>query len=202
VSIQSLNVTGPLPAEIFSSSSLRYLKLDFLNISAPLPVASSNCALQTLSIEFSALTGSVDMSISNCSALVSLQLEYNQLTGTLPRELFLLPKLDTLLMGHNQISDIEPPLFLNYSALRPVQVQLSYNNFSGPISQNLLRAMVHYGNFMCVVSMNPISMYLNDLIHFALCVGILDTILSSVLDSRLRLSSVSGRSQLSKWLRV
>ena len=108
----SNNLSGPIPAELGSLSSLRSLRL-----------------------RENRLTGSIPPEIGNLAKLTSLELEANQLSGPIPPELGNLSNLTLLRLGGNNLSGPIPPEFGNLTEL--TWLSLHSAQLSGPIPQEL-----------------------------------------------------------------
>ncbi|TYK02691.1 putative LRR receptor-like serine/threonine-protein kinase [Cucumis melo var. makuwa] len=93
--VYAINVVGVLPPELWTLTSLTYLKLD-----------------QNF------LTGTLSASVGNLSELRTLSLGINGLSGELPKELGSLSKLELLALGSNNFSGPLPSELGNLSMLR------------------------------------------------------------------------------------
>ncbi|GMH23989.1 hypothetical protein Nepgr_025832 [Nepenthes gracilis] len=175
------NFSGELPVELFSKMvSLKRLLLAFNNFSSRLPetlptslvtldLSSNNISgsipsgvcenaqtkLKELYLQDNLLTGSIPLSLGNCSQLVSLDFSFNYLTGTIPsnlgslsklkdliiwmnqlygeipQELMYIPSLENLILDYNQLTGTIPSTLINCTSLN--WISLSSNHLSGPI---------------------------------------------------------------------
>ncbi|XP_054824050.1 probable inactive receptor kinase At1g48480 [Prosopis cineraria] len=87
--------------------------------------------LQTLSLRFNALTGSLPSDLASCVHLRNLYLQRNLLSGEIPEFLFSLPDMVRLNLGHNNFSGAIPLEFNKLARLRTLY--LENNQLSGSI---------------------------------------------------------------------
>ncbi|XP_031744751.1 probable LRR receptor-like serine/threonine-protein kinase At1g56140 isoform X2 [Cucumis sativus] len=111
-----MNVVGVLPPELWTLTSLTYLKLD-----------------QNF------LTGTLSSSIGALSELRTLSLGINALSGELPKELGSLSKLELLAFGSNNFSGPLPSELGNLSVLRELYIDSSGVSGGIPPSFSRLR---------------------------------------------------------------
>ncbi|XP_022968871.1 probable LRR receptor-like serine/threonine-protein kinase At1g56140 isoform X2 [Cucurbita maxima] len=112
--VYAINVVGVLPPELWTLTSLTYLKLD-----------------QNF------LTGMLSASVGNLTGLRTLSLGINALSGELPKELGSLSKLELLAFGSNNFSGSLPPELGNLSMLKELYIDSS--GVSGGIPQSFSR---------------------------------------------------------------
>ncbi len=127
------NLSGTLPPEIGSFSSMEFLQI------------ANNPAL----------SGTIPNEIGNLSSLKSLSLPSNQLTGSLPSEIGNLIQLDFLNINNNNLTDIIPTEIGNLTSL--ITLSISENELSGTIPSeitaltNLERFSAFGNNFTGVI---------------------------------------------------
>ncbi|XP_022952107.1 probable LRR receptor-like serine/threonine-protein kinase At1g56140 [Cucurbita moschata] len=112
--VYAINVVGVLPPELWTLTSLTYLKLD-----------------QNF------LTGTLSASVGNLTELRTLSLGINALSGELPKELGSLSKLELLAFGSNNFSGSLPPELGNLSMLK--ELYFDSSGVSGGIPQSFSR---------------------------------------------------------------
>ncbi|KAL0845195.1 hypothetical protein Bca101_018441 [Brassica carinata] len=160
INLSDNNFSGPIPHDIFTTSSLslRYLNLSNNNLSGSIPRGflpnlytldlSNNMFtgeiyediglfsnLEVLDIGGNVLSGHVPACFGNLSRLEFLTLASNQLTGGIPKELGLMKKLKWIYLGYNNLSGEIPYQLGDLSSLK--HLDLVYNNISGPIPPSL-----------------------------------------------------------------
>ncbi|CAN8284296.1 unnamed protein product [Cochlearia groenlandica] len=160
INLSNNNLTGPIPRDIFatSSPSLLHLNLSNNNFSSSIPRGflrnlytldlSNNMLsgeiyndmglfsnLRVLDLGGNVLTGHVPAYLGNLSRLEFLTLASNQLTGVIPVELGLVKSLKWIYLGYNNISGQIPYQLGDLSSLN--HLDLVYNNLSGPIPSSL-----------------------------------------------------------------
>ncbi|KAL1834851.1 hypothetical protein ACET3Z_004502 [Daucus carota] len=163
--LQYNKLNGSLPILMCNSSSLEILNLSHNNLSGVLPICHTNLTrlsvldlrrnniqgnipatlsnfhhLQTINLNGNRLQGSIPSSFAEFDYLAVLDLGNNQINDTFPRCLEALPNLQVLVLKSNkfhgiinQSSKIEQP----FPSLRIID--LSYNEFSGPLPQKYFR---------------------------------------------------------------
>ena len=130
------NLSGPLPAELGSLTSLTALVLRGNNLDGPIPPELGNLAsLTTLHLVANKLIGPIPPELGNLTSLTELDLYLNNLRGPIPPELGKLTNLEILDLPTNQLSGPIPPELGNLTNL--TRLTLSLNNLSGPIPPEL-----------------------------------------------------------------
>jgi Leucine-rich repeat (LRR) protein len=125
-------LNGPLPAELGSLTSLRYLYLHENQLTGAIPAELGSLAsLQELVLSGNQLSGSLPAALGGLTQLVRLSLSRNQLSGSLPEALGTLASLEYMYLGNNQLSGPIPVELGNLASLR--YLYLSSNQLSGPI---------------------------------------------------------------------
>ncbi|KAG8478664.1 hypothetical protein CXB51_028529 [Gossypium anomalum] len=136
-------LTGPIPGSFFTSTTLKSLNLSGNHLSGVIPlqgsrvnellVMSSYPQMESLDLSYNSLTGGLPSEIGNIAALKLLNLADNDLSGQLPSELSKLSNLEYLdLSGNNFKGKIPDRLSTDLNGFN-----VSYNDFSGPIPENL-----------------------------------------------------------------
>ena len=106
-------LSGVMPAELASLSSLQYLNLSINRLTGPIPTEFGKLTrMQSLNLTGNQLTGSIPGELGNLSVLRRLALGANQLTGSIPSALGNLSKLEQLdLSGNSRLSGSLPGSF-------------------------------------------------------------------------------------------
>uniref|UniRef100_A0A0D9XTC3 Receptor kinase-like protein Xa21 n=1 Tax=Leersia perrieri TaxID=77586 RepID=A0A0D9XTC3_9ORYZ len=114
-------------------SQLKILELAAGNFGGVLPDSLSNlsASLQTLSLQYNTISGSIPKDIGNLISLQSLTLDDNSFIGTLPPSLGQLHNLNRLSVAKNKISGSVPLAIGNLTELNSLELQV--NTFSGEI---------------------------------------------------------------------
>ncbi len=130
------NLTGEIPPQLGSLTSLDSLRLDHNALSGPIPPELGNLTKMKRLILFSnQLSGTVPPELAKLSNLERLILFSNQLSGTVPPELAKLSNLKWLYLSTNQLSGSIPVELGNLSNLE--RLILSANQLSGEIPVEL-----------------------------------------------------------------
>lgn len=110
----------------------------WLQSSQPCSWHGLQCAdghVDSISINYNELSGSLPTEISQLQELRTLSLYYNQLEGNLPPEIGNLANLETLILHNNQLGGVLPAELGEMSSL--VKLDLDGNEFSGPMPAEL-----------------------------------------------------------------
>ncbi|KAF9978530.1 hypothetical protein BGZ73_001949 [Actinomortierella ambigua] len=107
-------LSGTLPSSLGSLKSLRYLLLNYNNITGPIPSIIVDLPLYILDLSHNQFSGSLP-SKSGWVQLETLNLEANQLSGSLPNWLFTLPRLKGLALGQNHFTIEDPPPTIRFT---------------------------------------------------------------------------------------
>ncbi|XP_006663536.1 receptor kinase-like protein Xa21 [Oryza brachyantha] len=118
-------------------SHLEILELAAGKFGGVLPESVSNlsASLQTLSLQYNTISGSIPRDIGNIISLESLTLDDNSFTGTLPSSLGRSQNLNTLSVPKNKISGLIPLAIGNLTELSSLELQ--GNAFSGEIPSTI-----------------------------------------------------------------
>ncbi|MDH7944292.1 hypothetical protein QGM61_10715 [Pseudohongiella sp. SYSU M77423] len=133
------NLTGELPAALWSASTLQFLSLHSNNLSGALPDAQTFAALTqlgSLDLGGNDYTGSLPTGVGSASNLRNLFLWGNQFSGSIPAEWANLTLLENLSVGGNNTLSGSIPTFLG-SLSNLVQLDLAYNAFTGAVPAEL-----------------------------------------------------------------
>ena len=129
-------LTGQLPAQLDSLSSLTRLDLSDNQLSGQIPVQLGNLSnLEELDLWFNQLSGQIPVQLSNLSNLESLNFWNNQLSGSIPVQLGNLSSLTFMGLGSNRLSGEIPSELGRLSNL--TSLSLSDNRLSGEIPPEL-----------------------------------------------------------------
>ncbi|KAK3423943.1 hypothetical protein EUGRSUZ_F00699 [Eucalyptus grandis] len=161
--ISNNNFIGRWPMEFFSNTSLAIIDLSSNKFEGPIPlpspvtfyyaitsnnmtgkIPSSICnftKLEIIDLSNNGLRGTLLRSLVKCSHMEVLDLSNNQIEDTFPRWLGTLPELRVLILWSNNLKGLlniprGEHLFLKLHIL-----DLSNNNFSGPLSANLIMSL-------------------------------------------------------------
>ncbi|KAF8023566.1 hypothetical protein BT93_F0929 [Corymbia citriodora subsp. variegata] len=163
-SIASNKIIGKIPSLICTCIWLNVINLSNNDLTGSLPWCLTNFSteLSVLNLRMNYLKGTIPKSISLGSKLMTLDLSGNQFEGTLPRSLVNCTWLEVLDLSDNQIDDTFPIwlgalpnlkiLILRSNNFKDVVIipkgglifpelrilDLSNNNFSGPLPTNLI----------------------------------------------------------------
>ncbi|XP_056173309.1 receptor-like protein 9DC3 [Syzygium oleosum] len=173
--IASSKLAGKIPSLICNFARLEIIDLSNNNLTGSLPRCLTNFStdLSVLNLRMNYLEGAIPRSFSSISSLTTLDLSRNRFEGTIPRSLVKCWQLEVLDLSDNRIEDTFPRwlgtlpelkvLVLRSNNLRDLLdiprgahifpklhiLDLSNNNFSGPLPANLimiLRAIVNGEN--------------------------------------------------------
>ena len=155
------NLTGTIPTELSSLSSLRDLRLFDNQLTGSIPLELGNLSdleqlslggnqltggipselgslskLQYLSLHNNALTGAIPTELGNLSNLKSLHLFNNSLTGNIPVELGNLTNLERMSLRDNALTGAIPAELGNLSNLQ--SLFLFHNSLTDPLPRSLM----------------------------------------------------------------
>ena len=136
LSLNSKQLTGPIPSEIGGLTALQFLNLAGNQLTGAIPTElASLTGLQSLGLSYNRLTGPIPSEFGGLTALQSLDLGSNQLTGPIPSEFGGLTALQSLFLGYNQLTGPIPTELASLTGLQ--SLVLRDNRLSGPIPQEL-----------------------------------------------------------------
>ncbi|CAN6444470.1 unnamed protein product [Victoria cruziana] len=136
--IQGSNLTGPIPAGISKLENLEQLRIsDVVETSSNFPDLSKQKRLSRLILRNCLLFGQIPDYIGQFNGLRILDLSFNNLTGGIPNSLQFLTRLQFVYLTSNSLSGLVPGWILGTS----VEVDLSYNNFTGIDSDSSINCM-------------------------------------------------------------
>ena len=102
-------MTGMIPAELGTLTSLEVLSLGGNQLTGPIPTwLGSLTSLETLYLSENQLTGMIPPELGSLTDLRWLRLSENQLTGTIPTEMGSLANLEELFLSGNQLTGCIP----------------------------------------------------------------------------------------------
>lgn len=129
-------LTGTLPTWM-SSTLLNYFYVDRNYFHGTIPPLGHN--LQELWLNRNRLTGSIPVSVGECSKLYILRISHNYLTGTVPVSINRLPYLYTLFLHYNRFVGPINNLYHSVIQRNIAYVDISNNFFTGTISGDLFK---------------------------------------------------------------
>ncbi|GFP83253.1 systemin receptor sr160 [Phtheirospermum japonicum] len=134
LSLKGNKISGGLP-ELFNFKNLAYLDLSINNVSANFPSFADCSSLEHLDLSSNNFNGSVENSLSTCNKLRFVNLTNNRLTGPVPR----LPGgvgIQFLYLQENDFQGVFPDSLTDLCTTL-LELDLSYNNFTGALPENL-----------------------------------------------------------------
>ena len=137
LSLESMKLTGEIPAELGNLSNLSSLWLGGNELTGEIPAELENLSnLGRLGLSGNELTGEIPAELGSLYNLDSIWLHSNQLTGEIPAELGNLSNLQVLVLSGNKLSGEIPPELGNLSNLS--LLWLWGNKLTGEIPTELL----------------------------------------------------------------
>lgn len=161
------NLTGTLPAEIGTLSSLTFLELSQNALTGSIPSTIGNLTdLVHLSAFNNDLSGEIPGEIGNLGKVELIQLGSNQLTGELPASLGSLSHLQYLFLAGNQLTGPVPESWGGLTGL--VQLDLASNDLSGALPSSLadltaLEVFHFHGTQICVPEDEALQQWLSSI---------------------------------------
>ncbi len=132
LSLESNNLSGPLPSSIGNLTRLSQLKLSSNSLTSSIPASLSSLSnLSRLHLDNNNFSGAIPASLGQLAGLQYLLLHTNNLTGEIPGSLGALNNLHELHIGQNDLTGNLPDSLQYMSALRKFTV--SNNLLSGNI---------------------------------------------------------------------
>nr|XP_023915520.1 receptor-like protein Cf-9 homolog [Quercus suber] len=154
------NLEGSLPKSNWSSSSLKFLSLQFTSFSGELPDSIGSLkSLERLYLSGSNFTGAIPTSIGNLTQIIHLDLSYNSFNGLLPLSIFDLPNLSVLDLHHNQLVGPLP----NHGSI-PSSMSRLVNLTTLDLSSNNLSIMLDLELFSNLNNLNFVNFSHNNLL--------------------------------------
>jgi hypothetical protein len=132
-------ITGRLHA-FYSTAyqNLTVLDLNYNNLTGTIPTnISLLVTLTSLDLGTNNLTGAIPYQLSMLPRLAVLNLRSNHLTNPESGKFSPMPSLEVLYLGYNDLHGTFPQFILNSTSRGMLFLQLSGNNFSGPIPSSL-----------------------------------------------------------------
>jgi len=127
ISIYGGNLTGGIPAEIFSLPNLNFIDLAYNNLSGSIPLEIGNASqLSYIGFSGNLLSGAIPSEIGQIGNLHELFLDNNRLTGAVP-ESFNQVQWGALGLDRNHLEDL--PAGLDTALMYAYHVNFEYNQF-------------------------------------------------------------------------
>ncbi|XP_058181366.1 probable LRR receptor-like serine/threonine-protein kinase At1g56140 [Rhododendron vialii] len=148
--VHALDVTGGIPEELWSLTSLTYLNLGKNYLTGPLSSSIANLTqMKWLYLAYNALSGEVPKELGKLTNLTVLSICINNFSGSLPSELGNLVKLEDLYFYSSGVSGAIPSTFAALQSLTTVwgsdnELTGSIPEFIGNLSE--LRELRFQGN--------------------------------------------------------
>ena len=136
------NLSGPLPAELGSLTSLTTLDFSDNQLSGTLPDLSTLTSLTSLNLGDNQVSGTVPDWLGSLIALQELSLRDNRLTGPIPEELGDLVALQNLYLDNNQLSGAIPDWLSDLDQLR--NLYLNGNRLSGCVPDGSRAGLINH----------------------------------------------------------
>ncbi|CDY24191.1 BnaC01g37710D [Brassica napus] len=135
----------PAPAiihllRLITKPGITHLYLPYNNISGSVPVSLTNCTnLRVLDLisNDNYLSGSVPVELGECKSLKTIDLSFNALSGPIPREIWSLPNLTDLVMWGNDLTGGIPGSICFGNLERLAILQLGNNSLTGNVPPEL-----------------------------------------------------------------
>ena len=143
-------LSGEIPTELGSLSSVQRLELGNNKLTGEIPTELGNLGnLEVLLLGSNQLTGEIPMELGSLSNLETLVIKINQLTGEIPKELGNLSNLRILALMANRLTGEIPTVLGSLSNL--ITLELNYNQLTGEIPTELgnlsnLNTLMLFGN--------------------------------------------------------
>ncbi len=148
--LSSNGLTGEVPAELGTLTSLEGLSLRFNDLTGEIPAELGDLAnLEGLDLRDNGLTGEIPAELDGLASLEWLYLSSNGLAGVIPPELGDLANLKVLYLSQNGLTGEIPPELGKLANLE--WLYLSYNDLTGEVPAELgtlasLRQLHLFGN--------------------------------------------------------
>ncbi|WCJ23669.1 Leucine-rich repeat transmembrane protein kinase [Euphorbia peplus] len=140
--LQGTSMEGPIPASISLLTNLKELRIsDLSGPSSKIPDLQAMKNLELLVLRNCLINDIIPMYLGELSNLKTIDLTFNRLTGTIPNTL---PgeKLEYMFLTNNSLTGQVPGWILNNGNGKK-RIDLSYNNFTGPVSGGCLQQYVN-----------------------------------------------------------
>ena len=136
VDLDSLGLTGGMPASLGKCTKLKSLYLHANQLNGPIPDEIGQCGeLEMLQLQMNQLAGSVPASLGKCAKLKTLQLYKNEFDGPIPDELGQCGELESLGLAMNKLTGGVPASLGKCAKLK--WLQLFTNQLQGVIPDEL-----------------------------------------------------------------
>uniref|UniRef100_A0A0A0K946 Uncharacterized protein n=2 Tax=Cucumis sativus TaxID=3659 RepID=A0A0A0K946_CUCSA len=142
LSISNNRMSGTIPPCLASITSLTVLDLKNNNFSGTIPTFfSTECQLSRLDLNNNQIEGELPQSLLNCEYLQVLDLGKNKITGYFPSRLKPALYLQVIILRSNQFYGHINDTFHKDSFSNLRIIDLSHNNFDGPLPSNFIKNM-------------------------------------------------------------
>ncbi|KAL5703697.1 non-specific serine/threonine protein kinase [Ranunculus cassubicifolius] len=132
--ISSNKLSGTIPKEVLTLSSLVYFSAADNSLSGSLPLEVGTLInLEYLNISENHLSGEIPITLGSCLKLEYLGMGRNSFYGPIPLSLKSLRGIQTIDFSHNNLTGKIPEFLMNVSSLQ--SFDLSYNDFDGKVPE-------------------------------------------------------------------
>ncbi|XP_071727317.1 MDIS1-interacting receptor like kinase 2-like [Rutidosis leptorrhynchoides] len=131
------SLVGPVPPVLGELSRLTYLDLSSNRLSGNVLTFQDPCPLYQLDISMNRITGTLTRQLDVCHRISFLDISSNGISGDIP--LLQTDRLRHINLSHNHLTGIVPSYLTSPPIGRYIDVDLSYNNFSGLSYNNFSR---------------------------------------------------------------
>jgi hypothetical protein len=141
--VKNTSLSGAIPPSVLTGPVSVFLTQNNLNALPP-SLQPRNCTVNSFHSSSNVITGTSLDVFSTCRRAGTINLSDNLMGPVFATEILNLPRLTNLFLDNNQFASVG--FSPKQSAPNPtMNVILSANAFSGPLSDNITKAIVQYG---------------------------------------------------------